>query len=349
MCIYYDELFRMHKPWFYHPETPERLDRIVAGLRESGLWDRARILGVPSGRVRRELAERVHSKEYVDEIEAASRRGRLMLDGDTYVNEHTFAAALGVLASVEDAVERLLSGECDLALILGRPPGHHAGRYGAAMGAPTLGFCIFNASALASLLLAERLGSLLHIDFDLHHGNGTQDILYRDPRVFHVDLHQDPATIYPGTGWPWQVGEGEAEGTKANIVLPPGAGDDIFCEAVSTIPGILEAKGFKPRMMVFSAGFDAYMNDGLGALRLTEKSFHCLASRMREEYGGRALVVWEGGYSLGLEKGAPAFVKGLLGEEPGRIREETSSSRALWDAFSENMHKLYQALGIAKG
>ena len=346
LCIYHDRVFYAHRPWFDHPESPERLRRVVEGLKRAGIWEHAEVLPAPDTRDRR-LALMVHDENYVREVEAASRMGRYMLDPDTYVVSETYDAALAVLASVKDAVEKVVAGECRVAVVLGRPPGHHAGRSGAAMGAPTLGFCIFNGSALASRLLADKGYKVLHVDFDLHHGNGTQEILYAEPRVVHLDLHQDPSTIYPGTGWPWETGEGEAKGTKLNVVMPPGSGDDAFEEAVNAFEKIVESKGWRFDYLVYSAGFDAYDGDGLGLLHATEKTYRILAERITSMVGPRGVVVvWEGGYSVGLERGFPAFIKGLTGIGEVEESKPTSSRRSVLEALRENVAELCRHLGL---
>lgn len=339
-CIYLDNIFYEHRPWFPHPENPERLRRLLEGLQKTGLFNRFEQIGVPKGNAREELALLVHTKSYVDMVREASREGRALLDPDTYVSEKTYEAALAVLASAEDAAKRIEEGDCRVAFIPGRPPGHHAGRSGPAMGAPTLGFCIFNASALVSTLLSQRGHRVLHIDFDLHHGNGTQEILYDNPLVVHVDFHQDPATIYPGTGWPWQTGSGEAKGTKMNIVLPAGSGDDVFAEAVDRVIGLLDRAGFRPTRLVFSAGFDGYIGDGLGALRLTSNSYYYLAKRMREAYGLPVIIVWEGGYDAGLVRGAPSFLAAILGMDKPYREQPTVSRPTVKNLFQEKFSEL---------
>ncbi len=336
----------MHKPWFPHPENPERLERVAVALDEHGLLSDAIVYDAPPAR--EELALKIHTRSHVELIRKASTQGRVMLDSDTYVVKETFRAALAVLSSVSDGVSKALKGHCDLVLVLGRPPGHHAGRDGVAMGAPSLGFCIFNGSALASKLLADAGYRVLHVDFDLHHGNGTQDILYRDPRVVHVDLHQDPSTIYPGTGWPWQIGEGEAKGTKLNIILPPGSGDDIFVQAIDDAISLLDEQGMTTfDYIVFSAGFDAYQDDGLGMLQVTSRGFYYIAEKLVTAYQPRTvIVVWEGGYSRGLERGFPAFLAALLDEDNPIRDKPTTSSGYIHDAYRSNIHRLRSELGL---
>ncbi len=347
LVVYYDEVFYKHKPWFFHPESPERLRRAVDSLKKSGLWSVAQVLPAPVARDKG-LALRVHDAGYVEAIERASRSGRVMFDSDTYVMEYTYDAALAVLASVRDAVETATRERGLIAVVLGRPPGHHAGRKGAAMGAPTLGFCVFNGSALASVLLADKGHSVLAVDFDLHHGNGTQEILYSERRVYHVDIHQDPSTIYPGTGWPWQTGEGPGRGTKVNVILPPGAGDDVYKDAVDKSIEVLKGLGLSSvDYIVFSAGFDAYTSDGLGFLRATSASYYYVGKRFLEAFNPRSvIVVFEGGYSVGLERGLPAFLAALLGGDDPVGDRETTSSAYIWSQYRENLGVLRKELGV---
>jgi len=346
-CLYIDDIFYQHKPWFPHPESPARLRKLLVSLDEYMLAEYFEKRSPRLGREAYKLALMIHSEEYVSMVEKASEKGYTMLDPDTYVSKATYRAALAVLASVEDAVNSISRGECRLAFIAGRPPGHHAGRNGAAMGAPTLGFCIFNGSALASKMLSLRGHTVLHVDFDLHHGNGTQEILYRDKNVIHVDFHQDPSTIYPGTGWPWQVGDGPARGTKLNIVLPPGTGDDLFGRALERVVELLsDILAWKPDFIVFSAGFDGYQGDGLGGLRLTSNSYYLLAERLREMFRVPVIVVWEGGYSIGLERGVPAFTAGLLGLENPVKDAATETRPTVREIFEKYFKEVLAHLGL---
>ncbi len=343
---YFGDVFYRHRPSGFHPEHPGRLDSVVAGLKRCGLRDRLELVEPrPGGR---DLALRVHDEDYVELVERACRSAPVMLDPDTYVSEGTCEAAYAVLGSVADAVSYCLGASQCRVLVLGRPPGHHAGVSGAAMGAPTLGFCIFNASALAAVLLADAGLRVLVVDFDLHHGNGSQEILYRDPRVVHLDLHQDPSTIYPGTGWPWETGEGEARGTKLNLVIPPGCGDDCYMEALGYGLELVERMGHRFDAVVFSMGFDAYQGDGLAAsMRVTSHGYHRIASTVLERVKPRIVVgVLEGGYTLGLERGLPGFVSALLGLEDPVGDEPTRTSGVRLAVLRENMKSLGRELGL---
>ncbi len=342
--LYRDALFYMHTPpRGYHVEGPWRLERAYRGLAEAGLLPHLEERPAPPpARARREL-EMVHSPSYIELIDRVASMGGDYIDPDTYVGPYTAMAGYAVAAATLDALAEVKDG--GVALVLARPPGHHAGREGSAMGAPTLGFCIFNASALAALRAADMGYKVLAIDFDLHHGNGTQEILYDDPRVVHLDLHQDPATIYPGTGWPWQTGEGEAKGTKLNAVLPPFSGDDIYTYMFDAVLDLaLEALGGAPDIVVVDAGFDAYRGDGLGLLELTINAYRHIAHRIRK-LADRIIVVLEGGYSSGLEKAFPVFTASLMDIDAATwTEEETRSPRKVWEAAGKNLRRLEEAL-----
>lgn len=347
LLLYRDALYYLHAPPSgFHLENPGRLEAAYRGLMEAGLgaWIVERPAPRDPGAIRGVLS--VHDESYVRLVEKLSRRGGGMLDPDTYVNEYTFDAALAVVsAALEAALEAARGG--GPALVLGRPPGHHAGRYGAAMGAPTLGFCIFNATAAAAKMLADMGLRVWVIDFDLHHGNGTQEILYDDPRIVHIDLHQDPSTIYPGTGWTWQTGEGEARGTKLNVPLPPGSGDDVYTYAAWYTAELAAELHGKPDVVLVDAGFDAYMGDGLGAMYASTATYREMA-RLVKWASARTATVLEGGYSRGLRKGLPVYTAELAGAPlAADIDEETRSASEVWREVEDTLRSLCREAGGA--
>ncbi|MEM2274247.1 MAG: histone deacetylase family protein [Thermofilum sp.] len=310
MLLLYNRRTRAHEPPFPHPENPERLSVAMNALKQFEMLT----FREPSLASREDL-ERVHTGSYLDRLEYIISEKLLLLDEDTYVSSGTLEAVKAAAGAAIEATLSALLGEPAFALV--RPPGHHAGRSGRAMGARTQGFCIVNNVAVAAAWLLERgVKKVAIVDFDAHHGNGTQEIFYRDPRVLHIDLHEDPSTLYPGTGFPNQLGEGEARGTKVNVVLPPGSADDVYGLALEEVVlPILEE--FKPELLLFSAGFDAFEGDGLTHLRAGEWAF----ARMGElpsELGlrGKCAAVLEGGYSVGLSRGLPAFIAALLDLRP---------------------------------
>lgn len=315
--------FKLHEPpsGSGHPESPGRLDLLSRGLRSYGLWE-----GLE--RVSPRLADiglfrRVHEGLYIDELvmELEVALDTFFVDPDTYVSPGTMQAIQALAGGVLAAVEHVERGPVFLA---GRPPGHHAGVSGPALGAPTQGFCLVNTAALLADMLSER-GRVAVLDFDVHHGNGTQEILLDRPEVVHVDLHQDYRTIYPWTGAPDLRGKGNLY----NLNLPPGSGDDIYEEALGLVEEILAHAG--PEYLVVSAGFDSYMGDNrFSNLRLSSRTFHRLG-RIASKF--KTVAVLEGGYGAGLERGAPALIAGLLGMDDPVGDGETVSGEKEWEAW----------------
>ncbi|EZQ10874.1 MULTISPECIES: histone deacetylase family protein [Acidianus] len=282
MFIVLSKKHELHYPPSLHHENPDRIRISLDAIKDLGKL----VEPDPAQNVL------VHSPEYVERV----KRTNGWLDADTYVNTNTYIAALYALGGAELAVR--LGG---IALV--RPPGHHSGTNGKALGAPTQGFCIFNNVAYAIKKLG--LKNVAVIDFDVHYGNGTQEIFYRDPEVLHIDIHQDPGTLYPGTGFPEMIGEGEGRGTKVNLIVPPLSRDDIYLELIPIVESILD--DYKPSTLIFSAGFDAYVEDGLSSVMATEKTFYSFG---RLNYPSKSAVL-EGGYSEGLRRGLRAFAEGF--------------------------------------
>ncbi|MEM0023728.1 MAG: histone deacetylase family protein [Thermofilum sp.] len=307
LSVLYSVAFLEHKPPFPHPERPDRLLLALEAVERSGIS--IELVEPRSGSV--EDLHRVHEPDYVARIARYVGSGVSLIDSDTYLSPGTMRAALAAAGASLQAAELAARGEGAFALV--RPPGHHASKRGRAMGAPTQGFCVFNNAALAVARLLELgLRRVAVVDFDAHHGNGTQEIFYSDPCVLHIDLHEDPTTLYPGTGFPVDVGEGEGEGTKVNVVLPPGSSDDVYALAIEEI--VIPLLGeFKPETLVFSAGFDAFDGDGLTHLKAGERAFQRLGEVAREIGAKGVAAILEGGYSEGLEFGLPAFLRALEG------------------------------------
>ncbi|WP_456365929.1 histone deacetylase family protein [Thermococcus sp.] len=303
--VLYSSTFLEHRPKEYHPENPGRLLRAVEALKKAGLWE-----PVEPEPVQEDELLRVHDGDYIRLVKDMAR-GFSRLDSDTYVSPGTFEASLYAFGASKKAVE-MAAERKGLYLALVRPPGHHAGRNGRALNAPTLGFCIFNNSAYAAKIAEEKLGKVLVIDFDAHHGNGTQEILWNDEKAVHIDLHE--RDIYPMSGYEYEVGGKDAEGTKINIPMPHYAGDDDYIYAWEEIVLPVIAQ-FRPELIVVSAGFDGFLGENLTTLRLSEVFFAYAGSTLSRY---PLAVIFEGGYSVGLDKGLPAFIRGYLS---GEIRE----------------------------
>ncbi len=284
--IVYDPLFLEHEQWPGHPECPERLLAIVEGLEESGAWKQP--LAIES--VDRGLVEKIHTPDYISLLET---RHSGALDPDTYLHEKTFDIAWRALSGAYTAMKHSFStGEPVFALL--RPPGHHAGPsyYG--------GFCYLNNAALAAET-AVHLGAkrVAIVDIDVHHGNGTRDIMAERKDVLYISTHQ--WGIYPGTGPAEDVGSGEGEGYTVNIPLPSGAGDRTYEMAMEEIiHPILSQYGAEA--LVVSLGLDAHYMDPLATISLSTPAYIWLMmellSHAEKHLGGRCVTVLEGGYHL---------------------------------------------------
>lgn len=327
----------MHKPTIDHPENPLRVAKIKSALASNDL----KYEEVSTEKVNLEeaieICSRIHQKRYIEHLLKLSSKTPIFLDEDTYLSEDSLKLALTTLyLSYKYAVGK------EQVFLVSRPPGHHAGLSGRAMGAHTQGFCIFNnAAAAVRGFMHSGLKRILILDFDAHHGNGTMELFYRE-KILQVDLHQDPDTLYPHTGYPDEIGEGEGYGYKLNVVLPPGSGDDVFHELLNNIIDL--AKKYTPEAVVVSAGFDAFANDGLADLNLTEKSYYSLGLLVKE-LNTPTVVILEGGYGAGLQRGAVAFAKGLMGvkEEFLTLTETPSVQyRRVIDTATRTIEKIYK-------
>lgn len=310
-----DEIHRRHADPGGHPERPERIAAVHRALGASSAAPY--LLEHPTPEPDWTALTTVHDPAYLERVRAACRRaaasGWSGLDGDTYVTAESDAVAARFATATRQAALQAAAGG-ELWFVLGRPPGHHAGRAGAALGAPSLGFCLFNHAALAARALQERGERVLVIDFDVHHGNGTQEIFWEVDNVVHIDVHQEG--IYPGTGDVTDDGAGRARGTKVNIPLPASAGDGEHAWVQrAVVAPLLEA--LQPTVVIVSAGFDAHAADPLAQLRCTEATFAAWGRLLGEAWRAgtpKAIVsVLEGGYGPGLPSCAVAYAAGLLG------------------------------------
>jgi acetoin utilization deacetylase AcuC-like enzyme len=288
-----------------HPERPDRL-RAIERVLENERFQSLIREQAPFGE--RAAVIRVHPEAYFDAIEhAAPREGIVQLDADTAMSPGTWAAVMHAVGGATRAVDEVMTGLVDNAFVAMRPPGHHAER------ATPMGFCFFNQAAIAARHAqavhgAERVAI---IDFDVHHGNGSQDIFWSDRTVMYASTHQMP--LYPGTG---AVSERGEHNTVVNAPLRPGDGGDEFHDAFETVI-LPRLRDFRPDLIVISAGFDAHMRDPLANLNLLEADFDWATRKLMEVAdacaGGRIVSVLEGGYDLeGLANSASAHVAALM-------------------------------------
>jgi acetoin utilization deacetylase AcuC-like enzyme len=283
-----------HDPGDGHPERPERLRAILGELGRTGLLQELAPLSAPlAERADLELA---HAPDYVSQIDAASRRAPVLLDGgDTVLAPGSWRAALRAVGGALAAVDRVLDGTWRNAFVAARPPGHHAEADRA------MGFCLFNQIAIAARHLRTRRGleRVAILDFDVHHGNGTQHAFEADPSVFYASLHQFP--LYPGTGAARERGVGAGAGATLNCPQPPGAGEREWLASLErdVVPAL---EKFQPQFLLLSAGFDAHAEDPLAQQELATETYRKITqlctSLARAQCDGRIVAVLEGGYAL---------------------------------------------------
>jgi acetoin utilization deacetylase AcuC-like enzyme len=273
-----------------HPENAGRLRAITSAL-EARDWMGLERVEAPAAR--REQLERVHTAAHVDAIEELSGRGGGPIDLDTIASADSWEAALHAAGGAAAAAERLLAGDDRFALCALRPPGHHAERDRA------MGFCLFNNVAVAAAHTLEACGAerVLILDWDVHHGNGTEAIFAASARVLYASIHQSP--LYPGTGAADYAGTGAGEGYTVNLPVPPGAGPDEFLALVQHVVAPI-GREFEPDLIAISAGYDAHRADPLACCALDEESYADMSASMRllgAELGAPTLVCLEGGYN----------------------------------------------------
>ncbi len=331
-----DPIFLEHRPSDYHPESPERLEVLYEMLGDPDVKETFQAIR-PRPCERADL-ERVHDGGYIDRVASTAGRHRISLDPDTQTSPRSYEAALHAAGGCLEALDRIFSGEIQNGFAMIRPPGHHA------EASRAMGFCLFNNVAVAARYAQVKHGAsrVMIVDWDLHHGNGTQWTFYEDPTVLYASTHQYP--YYPGSGAFQEIGRGKGEGFTLNIPLSPGQGDPEYVGIYRRIIAQV-GRGFRPDLLIVSAGFDIYDGDPLGGMGVTPEGFGLLARvllRMAEDTcKGRVLVALEGGYNLqGLRAGGKAVLQELNGrsvlrlnpaevEAPGKARVDLLIKKVL--------------------
>ena len=290
--LVYDPIYLEHDTGD-HVENPRRLVDAMSYLKETGIKER--LISLPARPASLEELEMIHAPEYVSYIKSKAENGGGWLDPDTVMSPKSYEAALYAAGGVLVAVEAVIKGKVDNAFALVRPPGHHAVRDRA------MGFCIFNNVAIAGEFALSKfnLNRVLIADFDVHHGNGTQDAFYADPKVLYFSTHQYP--FYPGTGWMDEIGTGAGEGTTVNFPMAAGWGDEEYLRAFNEVL-VPVARRFQPELILVSAGFDPHWADHLATMKVTITGFAQMTTILKELAAelcqGRLVFTLEGGYNL---------------------------------------------------
>ena len=288
-----DQRYLNHITGDYHPESPQRLERIYRMLKDTELA--GRFIEVPPRAATKEELALNHSRDYIERIEQTAGKSHTMLDPDTHASAGSWEAAVFAAGGVLSALDLLTEGRADNGFALVRPPGHHA------EASRAMGFCLFNNIAIGAhyLIKQYKLERILIVDWDLHHGNGTQKSFYTSPEVLYCSTHQYP--YYPGTGSIEEIGDGNGRGYTLNIPLRGGQGDVDYIKLFQEII-IPVADEYKPQFILISAGYDPYHRDPLGAMQVTPEGFSALTALLMDCAGrhcnGRILAVLEGGYHL---------------------------------------------------
>jgi acetoin utilization deacetylase AcuC-like enzyme len=301
----------------HHPERKERLEAIMSLLARENLLTRLRqILPLPAALDEVTL---VHTPQHLEYVRKMVERGSSYLDADTYLTKHSFDVALLSAGGALTAMRAVLGGELRTCFSLGRPPGHHAEPDNA------MGFCLFNNGAIAARAAMKEFGvsKILFLDWDVHHGNGTQQCFYHCPEVLFVSIHQSPA--YPGTGHLQETGAGHGLGYNVNIPLPPGCGDEEYEAAFREVIVPLAA-AYRPEVVLVSSGHDTYHADPLAGMSLSFRGFAAMARYAREiaemYCGGRTVLFLEGGYHLQGQAEAVVTILAELGQLERPLNEE---------------------------
>jgi acetoin utilization deacetylase AcuC-like enzyme len=294
--LIYDERYLLHDPGSWHPERPDRLKAIYKNFQEGNLLEL--LVPIQPYEAPLEWLEKLHDPDYIRRFKEACEQGRSIFQvQDCGISPQSYDIARLAAGGIMAAVDAVMTGMVDNAFCAVRPPGHHAEHDRA------MGFCFFNNTALGALYLLEHYGleRVAIVDWDVHHGNGTQHLFESDPRVFYFSIHEDPQHCYPGTGFRHEEGKGPGKGYTLNLPMPPRSTDEEYMEAINK-----EARprlaAFKPQAVLISAGFDAHQSDPLAHMNLTREGYRSMSRWVlelaQETAGGKLITALEGGYNL---------------------------------------------------
>ena len=329
-AVVVDPEYLKHEPGEFHPERPERI-RALLDLADK--LDKNRFQILPPKAASRSDIESCHGADYVKLVESTSKTNHYALDGDTITCRDSFGVGLLAVGGFLRLLDSIAAGESQNGFALVRPPGHHALRNRA------MGFCLFNTIAIGAQHLKNAYDAkrVMIMDWDVHHGNGTQDSFYEDPSVLFISTHQFP--YYPGTGAVNEVGLNAGEGYTINVPLPAGCGDAeymrVFYEVV--VPA---AKKFEPEWILVSAGFDPHRRDPLGGMEVTEAGFAgmaCLLLELADRYaGGKIAFLLEGGYDLAALNHSVAAVLEVMQQNSGTMENAKPDGDKIDTSRSQN-------------
>ena len=322
-AIVADPVFLKHQPGPYHPESPQRLKTLL-DLAGEVVGGSAGFELLPLRAAVQEELELGHGSGYIDLVRSTSEHNRFALDGDTITCRDSFGVALMAVGGFLQLLDAMAASDYRNGFTMVRPPGHHALRDRG------MGFCLFNTVAIGARYLQKTHGArrVAIMDWDVHHGNGSQDAFYDDPSVLFLSTHQYP--YYPGTGAADEVGSGKGEGYTVNVPLPAGCGDAeylaVFREII--VPVI---ERYEPDWLLVSAGFDSHRDDPLAAMNVTERGFGVMANALlelaRKHAGGKIAFLLEGGYDLSALRNSVATVLECM----------QSEDAAQWDGGGERI------------
>ncbi|MEJ2427597.1 MAG: histone deacetylase [Deltaproteobacteria bacterium] len=294
--LVYGEIYLKHDTGPHHPERPQRLTAIIETLEAAGLLHK--LVRIEPAPAERSVLELCHKSSYIDEFKSAVESSEPFLHTfECVLSPATFEVALCAVGGVLKGIDKVIEGKVKNCFCAVRPPGHHAGSYKA------MGFCYFNNVAIAAKYLQKQHGleRIAIIDWDVHHGNGTQYMFDKDPTIYFVSFHEDPFSSYPGTGKDSETGHHQGKGFTQNFPMPAGAGEEQYLIAFKKVEQAMEK--FSPQFVLISAGFDAHTAEPSAHINLTAKGYEELTRRVKSiaevHAEGRLVSVLEGGYELG--------------------------------------------------